>query len=96
MGEIKLNLIHSGEFEGRTAELYVYSSGELKVVTKQKITEITEFCVEGGEFLLPSIIEEGNDIDIDADTIRDLEIDLHNIAYFSVEAAREIASIFEK
>ena len=83
--------LFSGVIEGRNVTLSRYSSGELKVTTTQKNTETTGFSSNGVQHVFPSVISEGDKIEVDANTTHELEKELQAIG-FSVQAAQEIAA----
>jgi hypothetical protein len=87
------NEIYTGEIEGRKIELLQYESGDLKVITTQKETEISPGASDGTSHLMPSVISAGDTIEIEAKTPDQLEIELQNDGDFSPNGAREISNL---
>ena len=83
--------IFSSVIEGRNVTLSRYSSGELKVTTSQKNTETTTGSSDGTTHLFPELISEGDTIEVDAESITELEAELQTIG-FSIEAAKQISA----
>ncbi len=83
--------IFSGVIEGRNLTLSRYSSGDLKVTTTQKNTVTTTGSSDGTTHVFPMVISEGDTIEVDAESITELEAELQTIG-FSVEAAKQISA----
>ena len=83
--------IFSEEVEGRNVTLSQYSSGELKVNTTQRYTEATEASSDGIAHVFPVVISEGDQIEVDATTAQELEIELQRVG-FSAQAAQQIVA----
>ena len=83
--------IFSGEIEGRKVNLSRYSSVELKVTTTQKNTESTTGSSDGSTHVFPIVISEGDTIEIEANTPKELESELQQ-ASFSAQAAKQITA----
>lgn len=83
--------IHTGIFEGRNVTLSRYSSGELKITTTQKVTESTKGSSDGNAHIFPAVISKGDTIEVEAESITELESELQNIG-FTKESAKRISA----
>lgn len=83
-------MLYKNSFGGRQIELYQYESGELRVVTTQKDTEVGSGTYEPGSALFPLVVSAGSPIHIEANTADELVVELQDNG-FTEREAKEIA-----
>jgi hypothetical protein len=91
--EEKWNKIYNGVTEDRKVELLRCESGDLKVITTRKETEISPGYSDGNSHLMPFMTCEGDGLDIEAETPDQLEKELINDGGFSLNGAKEISNL---
>ncbi len=82
---------YKAHIEGRDVELWQYRyGGELRVITTQAGTQIVSGSLEAGSIVMPSVISDGDRLEIEATTADDLVARLLANG-FSEREAKEIA-----
>lgn len=86
-----MEVLFEGEIEGRAVTLEKYIEGWYKVKTTQKTTETSTGLVDENSYVGGFVISEGDNIDIEAESIDELYSNLLEFE-FTEEAAKFIVS----